>query len=62
MKNKVTIVLDGNEISGNTLPSKNDIIVTLYNFVERVSKGKATSDAEIAILPEVASRLFEMMD
>lgn len=34
------------------------IVETLVNFVERVSKGIATSETEIAVLPEVAKVLF----
>ena len=62
VKKEVFVTLDGKEISDSTLPSKNDIISLLYDFVDRVSKGKATSETEIAVLPEVASRLFEMLD
>lgn len=59
---KVLVTLDGKEISDSVLPDRIDLIILLYDFVERVSKGKATSEAEVAVLPEVASRLFEMMD
>lgn len=34
------------------------VVETLVNFVERVSKGIATSETEIAVLPEVAKVLF----
>lgn len=61
-KEKVLVTLDGKEISDSVLPDRIDLIILLYDFVERVSKGKATSEAEVAVLPEVASRLFEMMD
>lgn len=60
--NEVLVTLDGKEISDSTLPSRNDLIILLYDFVERVSKGKATSETEIAVLSEVASRLFDMLD
>lgn len=59
---KVLVTLDGKEISDSVLPDRIDLIILLYDFVERVSKGKATSEVEVAVLPEVASRLFEMMD
>lgn len=62
MESKVLVTLDGKEISDSASPSKNDIISLLYDFVERVSKGKATSETEIVVLPKVASRLFDMID
>ncbi|MGN0614920.1 hypothetical protein [Ruminococcus flavefaciens] len=59
---RVMVTIDGKKPLENVLPSKRDLISLLYDFVERVTKGKATSKTEIAVLPEVASRLFEMMD
>ena len=40
---KVLVTLDGKEISDSVLPDRIDLIILLYDFVERVSKGKATS-------------------
>lgn len=46
------------EVRMMTNEQEDRIVETLVNFVERVSKGIATSETEIAVLPEVAKVLF----
>ena len=51
-----------NETKGGAEMTKEqdqEIIAVLTNFVARVAEGKATCDAEIAIMPQVAQILLE---
>lgn len=51
-----------NETKGGaemTKEQEQEMIAVLTNFVARVAEGKATCDAEIAIMPQVAQILLE---
>lgn len=61
-KIEVKITLGSITISESTsLSSEYRLKSALIDFVERVSKGQTTSETEVAVLPEVAKVLLDLL-
>lgn len=47
---------------GENMTISERLRIALIEFIERVANGKATSDTEIAALPEVANALIRLIE